>query len=251
MIGGVTAAVPVIKAALPWVAASTALNFVGEEQRDDARVRAMNEYNREVEDLGERSRTNAGEARKSFGAESMARAQSDDEARQLEQFERSRLPDVDTGTIATGGSAGARMVGDFGANRVAAEKEQAGREFKAQLDLATLSNALFGGDIAAARAAALNKSNASLIDARRAKLETMDLPRADAAGGLWRTAGDLVGGIGNYETARTLFAPQATGASPKVKGAAVSRGAGPSGGRWLGDENAVRPSVSLFAGRKF
>lgn len=251
MLGGAAAAVPLIKAALPWVAASTALNFVGEQQRDDARVRALNEYNREVEDLGQRSMANAAEARNAFSPESMARAQADDEARQLEQFEQSRLPDVATGTVASGGSEGARSVGSFAANRVAAEREQAGREFRAQLGLATLSNALFGGDITTARAAALNRNNASLIDARRGKLETVDLPRADAAGRLWRTAGDLAGGVGTFKAAQSLFAPQGSAATPRVRGEAIRRGTGPSGGRWLGDTNAARPSVSLYSGRKF
>lgn len=252
MIGA--AAIPlVLKAALPWIAASTALNYLGEEQRADARDRAMTDYNREVDTIGQRSLDNAATARRAYSAEEMDAARSADQARQLQQFEKSRLPDVDTGTIAAGGSMGARSVGNFGAGRVAAEKEQAGREFKAQLDLATLSNALFGGDIAASRAGALNRNNASLIDARRAKLETMDLPRADSKGAFLRGLGSLAGGVGSLTAANALYGGGASAGrvASRAQQSAVTRGTGPSGGRWFGDVNAPRPSVSLYSGRKF
>lgn len=201
MIGA--AALPAIKVALPYVLAGTALTGVGEYQRERARSRAMKGYNEEVDRIGNESMQNAAVARNKFRTDEMDKARGEDVAQQLEQFEESRLPDVSAPAIT--GVGAPKSIGNFVAGQVGREKEQADRQFRAQLELGTLSNALFGGDLAAANAAARNRNNASLIDMRRQKLETMDLPQADARGGLWRGAGQLVGEVGNLKTALSLY----------------------------------------------
>jgi len=211
------AAIPAaISAALPYIAASTVMTGIGEYQRDRARGRAMKGYNEEVDRIGNNSMANVQKATQTYGADEMNAARAADQGRQTKIYEDTRLPDVSAPAIS--GAGAPRSVTDFTAGSIADAKSQGDRQFRANMDLGALSNALFGGQLASANAQALNHNNAGLISAREGKLNLIDLPQADRRGALWRMGGSMAGAMGNLSAANALYGGAARGASAVARG---------------------------------